>query len=546
MSSSQASIGRSSVLLGSGTVVSRVLGFFKAIILAQALGVVASAGADAFAVANQMPNSIYVLVSGGVLTATLVPAIVKSAQHRDGGAAYVNKLMTMTILVLLGVTALAMVLAPLLITLYATHWSSDQLALATAFAYWCLPQIFFYGLYTILGEVLNARGSFGPFTWAPVLNNVVATIGIILFMVFFGVDSAGERSVTDWTPAMVGVLAGTATLGVAAQALILTLFWKKNGLSFAPDFVWRGVGLRETGKMVGWTFGVVLLTQLSIIVQTNVVALASGQGASVFTMTNAWLIFLLPHSIIAVSMGTVYFTRMSKDYVAGLFGSMAIDASAALRQIGLLISWAAAGLVAVAFPLSRIFSANFTSVLNLAWLIMVLVLGLPAFSSVYVMFRIFLVQGKARLMFILTVLQVAVYCALVLMSSQMYITAITLAVCFSLAISVILQAVVTWFVLRQSLPEIKSTGVASTALRGYIAGAVAGLAGLVTSSELGGIQATGFAQDSIYSAILSMILIGIVVTAVYVAGLWVLRTPELSGSLKQLRSRLSRTKKKSN
>lgn len=542
MSSPRASVGRSSVLLGSGTVVSRVLGFFKAIILAQALGVVASAGADAFAVANQMPNSIYVLVSGGVLTATLVPAIVKSAQHRDGGAAYVNKLMTMTILVLLGVTALAMILAPLLITLYATQWSSDQLALATAFAYWCLPQIFFYGLYTILGEVLNARGSFGPFTWAPVLNNVVATIGIVLFMVFFGVDTAGERSVTDWTPAMVGVLAGTATLGVAAQALILTLFWKKNGLSFAPDFVWRGVGLRETGKMVGWTFGVVLLTQLSIIVQTNVVALASGQGASVFTMTNAWLIFLLPHSIIAVSMGTVYFTRMSKDYVAGLRGSMALDASAALRQIGLLIAWAAAGLIAVAFPLSRIFSANFTSVLNLAWLIMVLVLGLPAFSSVYVMFRIFLVQGKARLMFFLTVLQVAVYCSLVLMSSQMYVTAITLAVCFSLAISVIIQAIVTWLVLRRSLPEIKSTGVASSALRGYIAAAVAGLAGLMTSSQLGGIQANGFAQESIFSAILAMILIGIVVTAVYVAVLWILRTPELSGSLKMVRSRLARTK----
>ena len=85
MSSPRVSVGRSSVLLGSGTVASRILGFFKAIILAQALGVVASAGADAFAVANQMPNSIYVLVSGGVLTATLVPAIVKSAQHREGG-----------------------------------------------------------------------------------------------------------------------------------------------------------------------------------------------------------------------------------------------------------------------------------------------------------------------------------------------------------------------------------------------------------------------------------------------------------------------------
>ncbi|MDH6238638.1 murein biosynthesis integral membrane protein MurJ [Aurantimicrobium minutum] len=540
MSNPQASVGRASVLLGSGTVVSRALGFFKAIILAQALGVVASAGADAFAVANQMPNSIYVLVSGGVLTATLVPAIVKSASHTDGGASYVNKLMTMTILVLLGVTAVAMIAAPLLITLYATQWSADQLALATAFAYWCLPQIFFYGLYTILGEVLNARGSFGPFTWAPALNNVVGILGIVAFMLLFGVDTAGERSVVDWTPAMVAVLAGSATAGVAAQALILTVFWKKNGLSFAPDFVWRGVGLRETGKMVGWTFGVVLLTQLSIIVQTNVVALASGQGASVFTMTTAWLIFLLPHSIIAVSMGTVYFTRMSKDHAGGNREGMARDASTALRQIGLFICWAAAGLLAVAFPLSRIFSENFLSVINLGWLIMVLVLGLPAFSAVYVMFRIFLVQGKAPLMFWLTVLQVGVYVVLILLSSQIYVTVITLAVCASLAISVIIQAIVTWAVLRKTLPEVRKSGVASTAVRGYIAAAIAGFIGLIVSNQFGSLTATGYAQESILNAIVAMVGIGLVVTGVFVLLLWIMRVKEVRQLFRQLGSRLSR------
>ena len=534
------SVGRSSILLGSGTVVSRALGFVKAIILAQALGVVASAGADAFAVANQMPNSIYVLVSGGVLTATLVPAIVKSAGHRDGGSAYVNKILTMTILVLLGITALAMIFAPVLITLYATHWSTSQLALATAFAYWCLPQVFFYGLYTILGEVLNARGSFGPYTWAPVLNNVVSIIGIVTFMMLVGVDTSGERSVTDWTPAMIGVLAGSATLGVAAQALILTLFWRKNKLSFAPDFAWRGVGLRETGKMVGWTFGVVLLTQLSIIVQTNVVALASGQGASVFTMTNAWLIFLLPHSIIAVSMGTVYFTRMSKDHAAGNHDNMAKDAAAALRQIGLFICWAAAGLLAIAFPLARIFSENFVAVSNLAWLIMVLVLGLPAFSAVYVMFRIFLVQGKAPWMFWLTVLQVAIYVGLILISSQLIVTAITLAVCFSLALSMIVQAIISWVVLRRNVPELRQSGVGITALRGYVAAGLAGFIGLNFSNQFGAISANGFAQENFVNAIISMAVIGLVVSVLYVVLLWIMRVKEVTLLQSGLRKKLTR------
>jgi putative peptidoglycan lipid II flippase len=234
-------------------VVSRALGFVRAIILAQALGVVASAGADAFAVANQLPNAVYAIVAGSVLSATLVPAIVRSAVHRDGGAAYINKLVTIALVVMTASALVATVLAPVLVHLYAAAWSGDQLALATAFAYWCLPQIFFYGLYALLGEILNGRGSFGPFTWAPVANNVIGIIGLSVFIALFGADSAGIRSVGDWSPDMVALLAGTATTGVALQALLLGLFWRRIGLSYRPDFRWRGVGLRDTGKMAGWT-----------------------------------------------------------------------------------------------------------------------------------------------------------------------------------------------------------------------------------------------------------------------------------------------------
>ena len=87
------SIGRSSLILASGTIVSRILGFVNAVVLAHTLGLV-GAGADAFALANQLPNNIYAIVAGGVFSATLVPAIVKSTIHHDGGRAYVNKLVT--------------------------------------------------------------------------------------------------------------------------------------------------------------------------------------------------------------------------------------------------------------------------------------------------------------------------------------------------------------------------------------------------------------------------------------------------------------------
>jgi putative peptidoglycan lipid II flippase len=535
------SIGRSSLLLGSGTIVSRALGFVKTIILAQTLGVVGSAGADAFAVANQLPSSIYVIIAGGVLTATLVPAIVKSALHSDGGIAYINKLMTIALVVLLATTLVATLAAPWLVVLFAANWTPEQLALATTFAYWCLPQIFFYGLYTVLGEVLNARGSFGPFTWAPVLNNVVAVAGVIAFMVLFGVDASGERAVADWTPAMITLLAGSATLGVASQALILIFFWRRLGLGYRPDFRWKGVGLRETGRMAGWTFGIVLVTQLGGIVETNVVSLASGIGASVFTMATAWLIFMLPHSIIAVSLGTVYFTRMSADAAKKNFTGLESDTSEALRLIGLLIVWAAAGLACVAYPLATLFAGDdFFDISSLGVLIQVLVIALPAFSALYVIFRVFLALGQARVLFSLTVMQVGLFSLLAAACSLLPLEVIALGVCASLVVSILTQASVAYFLLRRQLPGLDKRDLRITAVRSYLAGAIATATGLVAGAVLGAYSVEGFALNSIVGTIIAVLCIGLVVTIVYALVLALMRTPELGAVIRLVRSKVGR------
>src|SRR5680860_880645 len=192
-------IGRASALLASGTIVSRILGFLKVIILAGIIGAFGDS-ADAFGVANQLPNTIYVIVAGGILTAVLVPQIVRASLHADGGTAYINKLLTIALLILAVTTIAATLLAPFITAIIGVYFSPDQLSLASAFAYWCIPQMFFYGLYTLLGEVLNARKSFGPFTWVPVLNNVVAIAGLLVFSALFGADPNGDRSASEFTP----------------------------------------------------------------------------------------------------------------------------------------------------------------------------------------------------------------------------------------------------------------------------------------------------------------------------------------------------------
>ncbi len=224
-------VARSSIIMASGTIASRILGFIRTVVLALTIGVTTDA-ADAFGVANQLPNNVYAIIAGGVLSAVLVPQIVKARSHKDDGLGYIDRLLTLAITVFAVVTVAATLAAPFLVSIYTTGWSPAQLALATAFAYWCLPQLFFYGLYSMLGEVLNARSAFGPYMWAPVLNNLVGLIGLIAFLVVFGADPTGVRTVEQWGASQIALLSGSATLGVMAQALILFLAWRKIGIRF--------------------------------------------------------------------------------------------------------------------------------------------------------------------------------------------------------------------------------------------------------------------------------------------------------------------------
>ncbi len=269
-------IARASVLIGAGTIVSRVTGLLRTIVLVAAVGAIGFAG-DAFAVANQLPNNIYVIISTGLLTAVIVPQIVKVSAHADGGQAFISKLLTLGTVVLIVTTGLAIAVAPWLVAIYAPDFTPDQLALATAFAYWCLPQIFFYGVFALLGEILNARRVFGPYTWAPIVNNLVSITGFTLFIVIFGPD---QTQVEDWTPEMIALLAGTATLGIVIQTVVLLLFWRRAGLHLRPDFRWRGVGLNQLGRLAGWTFLMVIAGQLAGWIQSRVLSGASGEAAA--------------------------------------------------------------------------------------------------------------------------------------------------------------------------------------------------------------------------------------------------------------------------
>ena len=534
-------IARASLFLASGTIVSRVLGFVKAIVLAATIGVVGSASADAFAVANGLPNTVYVIVAGGVLSAVLVPQIVRAAAHEDGGSAYINKLVTLSLVVIGGATVLATALAPLLAWIYGGNFPPETLALATAFAFWCLPQIFFYGLYTLLGEVLNARRSFGPFTWVPVLNNVVALVGLVVFGLLFGFDPAGTRTAHDWTPGMIALLAGTATLGIVAQAVVLFWFWRRIGLHYRPDFQWRGVGLRSAGRMAGWTFGMLLLTTVAGIVQTRVVSEASGHGASVAATDAAWLIFMLPHSVISVSIATAYFTRMSEHARDGELGRVRSDLSGAVRAVGLILTLASAVLVVVAYPFAAVFQpGDFQSVSALGNVIIAFAIGLVGFSVLFVVQRTFYALGDTRTPFLFTLVQVVVFSVAALACLLLPREWIAVGVALSTTFAVTIQLVVAVVLLRPKLGTLDGRRVLASLGRDLLAVVLPVVAGVAIAWACGAFRDGGFAIADRWSAVVVMAVAGSAMAVLYGGILWLLRSPELRGFAAPVMARLRR------
>lgn len=531
---------RASALMASGTMVSRILGLAKAILLVYAIGQVGSLSGDAFANGNLLPNTLYIILLGGMLNAVLVPQIVKSAKNADGGAGYINKVLTLVMTALTIVTALTMLAAPWIVWLFTVSWDHEQRALALAFAYWCLPQIIFYGLYTMLGEVLNAKSVFGPFTWAPVLNNVIAIAGIGVFIAMFAADPDGTRLPGDWTPLAIAVLAGSGTLGVMAQALILFLSWRRAGIRYRPDFKWRGMGLGHTGKIAGWSLATIVVMQLGGIITNNVINTASGEGPSALAMQNAWLLFMMPHSVIAVSLATAYFTRLSGWGQSGQLVEFRRDFSASTRQIALVMVLASVVILAAAPFISRIMNpgAEQDLVNQFSLVLQCYMIGLAAYSFLFMVQRAFYALSDTRTPFVFTSVQIVLL--VVLSLGLLVLPKSWLGPAYGLAfgLTTIVQALLGTILLRRRIGSIDGRAIAASLIR-YALAAVPAIAVSLTimfmivrtTPVVGMFVAAGFA-----------VLVAGVAAAVYVVGLRLLRSPELAELTRFVMSKLKRSR----
>lgn len=514
-------LGRSSLVMASGTAASRVLGFVNTALLGWAIGLTGSV-ANAFSVANKLPNTLYLLIAGGVLNAVLVPQVVR-AYRRPDGHHYVDRLLTVGIVGLGGLTVVLTAAAPLWVLLYSEFPDPRVTAVATTMAFWCIPQVFFYGLYSLLGQVLNARGSFGPYMWAPVVNNIVFIAGLLLLVRTYGpVDE--NTPVAEWTGAQTAVLGGAATVGIVAQALVLLVPLYRSGFRYRPRWGLRGSGLGSAGRVASWTFLGLLIGQVGVWRISVVASSVTGEGlAGNAVYDRAFLLFMLPHSLVTVTLATALFTRLSGRAAAGDAAGVRADLSLGLRTVGVFTVFATTGITVLAVPLVRAMfpTQTDTAVHSLAVVVVVLLLGLVPFGIWSLCQRVYYAYEDARGMIPVQVVMAAVVVGgtelgRVLLPDRYWVA----AACASMALSYLVGAAAALVSVRRRLGGLDGRRVLVLHLKAGAGAVLAAAAGLGLLAALGPVQTL---RDAVVACVAGAVLI----TAVYVGTLALLRVGEL-------------------
>ncbi|MFE3093710.1 murein biosynthesis integral membrane protein MurJ [Streptomyces sp. NPDC059248] len=541
-----ASVARSGAVMAAGSLVSRITGFARSAMVAAALGI--GLVADGYAVANAVPTIVYMLLVGGALNAVFVPELVRAAkEHADGGAAYTQRLLTVCAVALLLITGVAVAAAPQIVAAY-TGYSGAQAEMTVAFARYCLPQIFFLGLFTVLGQVLNARGRFGAMMWTPVLNNLVV---VSVFGLYLATSDGGAL-----TPAETALLGWGTTAGIAVQALALVPSLRRAGFSWRPRFDWRGSGLTRPLRAAGWLVLLVLSNQAAYWVVTRLATTAGRRaadagidgGAGFSAYANAYTLWAVPHGIITVSLVTALLPRMSRAAADDDPAAVRRDVSYALRTTGSFIVPAACALLALAQPIMTVVYGHGRTdpgdVALMAGILMAFAPGLIAFSGQYVLSRAFYALSDTRTPFLLNLVVVTVNAGLAVVA-YLLLPARWAVTGMAGAYSVALLAgwVVTAVVLRRRLAATaggSGPGRAGRWWRSASAGTLARLlVAAVPAAGLGHLTARAVGDPA--GAVVAGAAGAVVVLGVFAALARPLRLTELdaavSGAVRRLRGR---------
>ncbi len=458
------------------TVVSRATGLVAKLLLAAALGF--QLLNDSYNIANELPNMVYELLLGGVLSSVAIPVLVRAQRtDPDGGLAYTQRLLTMSTVALVVGTVAAVVAAPLLIRLSVTSSAHASPALATAFAYLLLPEILFYGLAALVGAVLNSRDVFGPPAWAPVANNlvVIAVIGVYAL-------TPGEISLD---PGRMGglklwVLGVGTTLGIVVQAAVLLPALHRSGFRWRRRWGWDP-RLSSFGGLAGWVALYVLAGQIGLVITYRIAGATASGGVS--TYAYAWMLLIVPYGVLGNSVLTALMPRISRAGADGNIDEVVADLSLGTRMSALLLLPISALLTVAGDQIATVlFSyghSDLTQAGRLGHTLAASAFGLLPYAVVLLQLRVFYALGDARTPTVIMTLMIAGKVALslaapVLLGPQQVVIGLAAANSASFVIGAAAGQV--WLWRRLGRPRIRS--MAGVVARITVAAVVAAAAGL--------------------------------------------------------------------
>lgn len=482
---------RAGGMMAVATLTSRLTGFVAKAALAAWLGLWIVN--DSYTLANTLPNIVFELVVGGVLTSVAIPLLSRARSDPDGGTAYTQRLMTMAIVGLLGVTVIAVVLAPYITSIYMKSDSHADRELATQLARLLLPEIFFYGLAALFGAILNTKERFAAPAWAPLVNNlvVIATAGV-LFTTSGQTQQLGpngeQLGLSAITPTQLLILGLGTTLGIVVQALVMLPSLLRSGFRFR----WRWGAdkrLAEAGGLLLWSIGYALISAVSYVVVSRV---ATGQGGALSTYAYASMLFQMPYGILGVSVLTAMMPRMSRHAADGDIAAVKDDASLANRLSAITLGPVTAAMVAMALPLAFLTyrgTGASTAAPILANTLAALALGLVPLAITLVQMRVFYAMKDARTPTLINAVMVGVRIPLILLCGQLPDNAVAPGIAAATSLSYVIGAAVgeIWLTARYGrmgtwrlFITLCKVGLASLAA-GIVAWAVLGLLGVQNS-----------------------------------------------------------------
>lgn len=467
---------RSGAVMAVGTIASRLSGFLRTAMLTVAFGT--HELGDVYNTANTVPNIVYDLLLGGILTSVIVPLIVRARERdRAYGEEYEQRLFSIAVIFLAALTVIAVLLAPVLIGIYAHSYTGTKRDLAILFAEFFLPQIFFYGIGAFAGAILNTRNRFAAPMWAPVLNNVVV---IAIAGVFLGIATGVTPDNITSTEKL--LLALGTTGGIVLQTLALWPSLRAAGFRWRPRFDFRKGELSGIGRMAGWTLVYVIATQIGFAV-TTALANAAGDrvpGHGLTAYVTAYQLFQLPYAIVAVSVITALLPRMSQHASEGAGDLVKDDFSSGLRLSSVIMIPAVALMVALGVDVTvLLFGHGATSIADatiMGHIVQMFAVGLLPFSAYQLMLRVFYAYRDTKTTAFVAFCTVGVNVAV---SFTLYNTLpaewIVVGLATGFVVAQLVGVILCWSILRLRLGGLDGKRIIGTHLKLIIAAVPTGL-----------------------------------------------------------------------